>query len=33
LETVLSTEDAFNLAELLNIDAIRQWRDAHNKGK
>lgn len=26
LETILSTEDAFNLAEILNVDAIRQWR-------
>lgn len=26
LETVLSTEDAFNLVELLNIEAIRDWR-------
>lgn len=31
LETVLSTEDAYNLAELLNIDAIRQWRDAQTR--
>jgi hypothetical protein len=33
LETVLSTEDAYNLAELLNIDAIRQWRDAQIRAK
>jgi len=26
METVLSTEDVFNLAELLNIAAIREWR-------
>ena len=26
LETVLSTEDAFNLVELLNVDGIREWR-------
>lgn len=26
LETTLSTEDAFNMAELLNLDAIREWR-------
>jgi hypothetical protein len=26
LETVLSTEDAFNLAELLNVNAIRDWQ-------
>lgn len=25
LETVLSTEDAYNLVELLNIEAIRDW--------
>lgn len=28
LETVLSTEDAYNLAELLNVDAIQQWRQS-----
>jgi len=26
LETVLSTEDAFNIGELLNVEAIREWR-------
>ena len=26
LETVLSTEDVFNLVELLNVDGIREWR-------
>lgn len=26
LETVLSTEDAYNLAELVNVEAIREWR-------
>lgn len=25
LETVLSTEDAYNLVELLNIEAVRDW--------
>ena len=25
LETVLSTEDAFNLIEVLNVDGIREW--------
>lgn len=25
LETVLSTEDVFNLVELLNVDGIREW--------
>lgn len=25
LETVLSTEDAYNLAELVNVEAIREW--------
>jgi hypothetical protein len=28
LETVLSTEDAFNLVELTNVDAIREWKAA-----
>lgn len=28
LETVLSTEDAHNLVELLNVDAIREWQAA-----
>ena len=31
LETILSTEDAFNLAELLNVDAVRHWRDAQKR--
>lgn len=26
LETVLSTEDVYNLAELLNVEAVREWR-------
>lgn len=26
LETALSTEDVFNLVELLNVDGIREWR-------
>lgn len=26
LETVLSSEDAFNILELLNVEAIREWR-------
>lgn len=26
LETVLSTEDVFNLVELLNVEAVREWR-------
>lgn len=30
LETVLSTEDVFNLVELANVDAIREWR-AHQQ--
>lgn len=32
LETVLSTEDVFNLVELLNVEAVREWRAAqtHN---
>jgi hypothetical protein len=33
LETVLSTEDAFNLVELLNIDAIREWHAAQTPNK
>lgn len=32
LETVLSTEDAFNLAELVNVEAIREWL-AHQSAK
>ncbi len=28
LETVLGTEDAYNLAEILNVSAIRDWRAA-----
>jgi len=28
LETVLSTEDAFNLVELTNVEAIREWKAA-----
>lgn len=26
LETTLSTEDVFNLVELLNVEAVREWR-------
>lgn len=26
LETVLSTEDVFNLVELVNVEAVREWR-------
>lgn len=26
LETVLSTEDVYNLVELLNVESIREWR-------
>lgn len=26
LETVLSTEDVYNLVELLNVEAVREWR-------
>lgn len=26
LETVLSTEDVYNLVELINVDAIREWK-------
>lgn len=34
LETVLSTEDAYNLTELLNVEALRSWQDAQrNKAK
>lgn len=29
LETVLSTEDAYNLVEILNVSAIRRWHDSH----
>lgn len=32
LETVLSTEDAYNLAELVNVEAIREWH-AHQSAK
>lgn len=32
LETVLSTEDAYNILELLNVEAIRDWR-AHQLTK
>jgi hypothetical protein len=32
LETVLSTEDAFNLVELTNVEAIREWK-ANTKPK
>lgn len=32
LETVLSTEDAFNLAELSNVESIREWQ-AHQPTK
>lgn len=28
LETVLSTEDVFNIVELLNVEAVREWRAA-----
>ena len=33
LETVLSTEDVFNLLEIVNVEAIRDWHHAHNKPK
>lgn len=33
LETVLSTEDAFNLVELINVDAIREWHAAQTPHK
>jgi hypothetical protein len=33
LETVLSTEDAFNLLEIVNVEAIRDWRYAQNQPK
>lgn len=33
LETVLSTEDAFNLLEIVNVEAIRDWRHAQNRPK
>lgn len=32
LETVLSTEDAYNILELLNVESIREWR-AHQHAK
>ena len=28
LETALSTEDVYNLVELLNVEAVRDWRAA-----
>lgn len=31
LETVLSTEDVYNLVELINVDAIREWRISQTK--
>jgi hypothetical protein len=31
LETVLSTEDAFNIVELVNINAIRSWQDTQTE--
>lgn len=31
LETVLSTEDVFNLVELVNVEAIREWRINQDK--
>lgn len=31
LETVLSTEDAYNLAELVNVEAIREWHAHQSK--
>jgi len=30
LETVLSTEDVFNLVEMLNVDGIREWTARRN---
>lgn len=33
LETVLSTEDVFNLLEIVNVEAIRDWRHAQTKPK
>lgn len=32
LETVLSTEDVFNLVELLNVEAVREWRAHQSAG-
>lgn len=32
LETVLSTEDVYNLVELLNVEAIRDWRAHQSAG-
>lgn len=31
LETVLSTEDVYNLVELINVDVIREWRINQSK--
>lgn len=31
LETVLSTEDVYNLVELINVDAIREWKLSQQK--
>ena len=33
LETVLSTEDVFNLLEIVNVEAIRDWRHAQTRTK
>jgi hypothetical protein len=33
LETVLSTEDVFNLVELINVEAIHAWRAAQQAPK
>lgn len=33
LETVLSTEDVFNLVELINVEAIHAWRAAQQTPK
>jgi len=33
LETELSTEDVFNLLEIINVEAIRDWRHSQTKPK
>lgn len=33
LETVLSTEDVFNIVELVNVEAIRDWRATQTSGR
>lgn len=32
LETVLSTEDVYNLVELLNVESVREWRAHQTTG-